>query len=160
VLNVLLVVTVSVATYLVVPLVAQLVRVRGDSMAPSLQDEQLLFVNKLAYRFEPLRHGDVIVFRSLDDSNTELIKRVVGLPGEDVSIQQGKVMLNGEYLEEPYVIEPGTTKYGPMTVKEGTVFVLGDHRIVSNDSRAWGLLPIGNVIGRAEFSVWPLRAIS
>lgn len=158
--NVLLVVVIGVFTFLVVPVVAQVIRVQGDSMAPALLGGQLLFVNRLAYRVEPLRYGDIIVFRSPKDSETILIKRVIALPGDQVSIERGVVSVNDHYLEESYVVERGTATFGPAAIEIGTVFVLGDHRVVSNDSRVWGSLPVDNVIGRAEFSVWPPVTIS
>ena len=158
--NVLLVVGIGVVTFLVVPVVAQVIRVQGDSMAPALHGGQLLFVNRLVYRFGPPKQGDIVVFRSPKGSDTLLVKRVIALPGDRVSIKQGAVSVNGQYLEEPYVVERGTARFAPVTIGVGTVFVLGDHRMVSNDSRVWGPLPLDNIVGRAEFSIWPLRSIS
>jgi signal peptidase I len=157
--NALLVVGIAVGTFLFVPVVAQVIRVQGDSMAPALQGGQLLFLNRLAYWFEPLEQGDIIVFRLPEDPNTFLVKRVIALPGDRVSIKQGAVSVNDQYLKEPYVAERGATSVPPVTIEDGTVFVLGDHRMVSNDSRVWGLLPVDSIIGRAEFSIWPLRPI-
>jgi len=157
--NVLLVIGISVVTFLVVPVVVQVIRVQGDSMAPGLQGGQLLFVNRLAYWFGSPEQGDIIVFRLPEGPDTFLVKRVIVLPGDRVSIKQGAVLVNDQYLEEPYVAERGATSFAPVTVEGGTVFVLGDHRMVSNDSRVWGPLPVDSIIGRAEFSIWPLRPI-
>jgi len=159
-LNVLLVVIVGAVTFFVVPLAAQVFRVQGDSMAPTLQGGQLLFVNRLAYQFGEVKHGDVVVFRSPDNSGFVLIKRIIALPGERFFIDRGIVSVNDERIAEPYVAERGLTQFGPMTMKAGTVFVLGDHRLVSNDSRDWGALPVEYIIGRAEFSIWPPEPVS
>ena len=157
--NVLLVVGIGVGTFLLVPVVAQVIRVQGDSMAPGLQGGQLLLVNRLAYWFEPLKQGDIVVFSSPEDRDTFLVKRVIALPGDRVSIKQGAVSVNDQYLKEPYVAERGATSFPLEIVEGGTVFVLGDHRMVSNDSRVWGPLPVDGIIGRAELSLWPLRPI-
>lgn len=159
-LNVILVVVVGAVTFFIVPMAAQVIRVQGDSMAPTLQSGQLVLVNRLAYQVGAVKHGDVVVFKSPENSGIVLIKRIIALPGERISINRGIISVNDERLAELYVTEPGLTQSGPMTMKDGTVFVLGDHRLVSNDSRDWGALPVEYIIGRVEFSIWPPEPVS
>jgi signal peptidase I len=151
----LLIVAIGVATFLAVPTVVQLVRVQGDSMTPSLQGGQIILVNRVAYRLQPVRHGDIIVFQSPEAAQDILVKRVIALPGENVALKQGKLFIDNVPVAEPYVAQLDADGFGPLKVQDGTLFVLGDHRGVSNDSRSWGLLPMGLVAGRAEFSIWP-----
>ena len=159
-LNVAVVALICIAVLVAVPLSVRLVRVQGDSMAPSLQGGELLLVNRLAYRFTPLQRGDIIVLQSPEESDVVVVKRVIALPGERVSIRRGVVSVNDANLDEPYVADQDTEEYGPAAVKDGTIFVLGDHRSVSNDSREWGGVPVGNIIGRVEFSIWPTGSTS
>jgi signal peptidase I len=158
-LNLILIVGLTVGTFIVVPRLVQVVRVQGDSMTPTLLDGQLLLISRLPYRFQSVQHGDIIVFKSLQDPEIMLVKRVIGLPGESVSIRNGHVFIGSKSVPEPYVIDGGGTGFGPLTVKPDMIFVMGDHRTVSNDSRAWGLLPEGNILGRAELSIWPPRLV-
>ncbi len=154
-LNLVLIVGLTAGTFVVVPNLVQVVRVQGDSMTPTLLDGQLLLISRLPYRFESVQHGDIIVFKSTQDPDIMLVKRVIGLPGEIVSIRDGHVFIGAQSVPEPYVVDGGGSGFGPLTVKSGMLFVLGDHRTVSNDSRAWGLLPESNILGRAEMSLWP-----
>ena len=135
----------------------QPVRVEGTSMEPQLVDQERVFVNKMAYRFSPIRRGDVVVFHAPEEAGKSYIKRVIGLPGETVQIVDGRVYLNGRPLAEPYVppLFFDRTSHPPVIVPEDHVFVLGDHRNVSNDSRHWGVLPHDNVFGKAVFKYWP-----
>lgn len=158
-LNVVLIVGLAMVTVLVLPATIQVVRVQGDSMTPTLLDGQLLLISRLAYRLHPAAHGDVIVFKSPQDPDVILVKRVIGLPGEKIALKQGRLYLNALPVGEPYVLDGDRSAFGPLGVKTGTLFVMGDHRTVSNDSRAWGLLPVDNVLGRAEFSIWPPSVI-
>jgi signal peptidase I len=157
-LNLILIVGLTAGTFIVVPSLVQVVRVQGDSMTPTLLDGQLLLISRLPYRFQSVQHGDIIIFKSVQDPETMLVKRVIGLPGESVSIRNGRLFIGSKSIPEPYVVDEGTG-FGPTIVKPGTIFVMGDHRTVSNDSRAWGLLPEGNIMGRAELSIWPPRLV-
>ena len=159
-LNLILIAVICIATLVVVPFAVRLVRVQGDSMAPALEGGQVLLVNRLAYRFSPPQRGDIVVIQSPADASAVVVKRIVGLPGERLSIRQGVISVNDAPLDEPYLVEQTTDEYGPESVAGGTVFVLGDHRSVSNDSREWGGVPVGNIIGRVEFSVWPTKPAS
>ena len=115
-------------------------------------------VEKISYnRWWPIRgphRGDVVVFR-INPNADLLIKRVIGLPGDQVEIHNGRVFINGQALDEPYITQPTYGDYGPLDVPPLHVFVLGDNRSFSNDSRAFGPLPLDSVIGRAWFSYWP-----
>jgi len=135
---------------------AQPTRVHGQSMEPSLHTDQRLVVEKVSYRLHGPRRGDVVVF-SVPQSEELLIKRVIGLPGETVEIRGGQVYVDGTPLDEPYLTQETRGRFGPVTVPPLHVFVLGDNRSFSNDSRAFGVVSIENVLGRAWFSYWPLE---
>ena len=154
-------------------------RVDGPSMNPTLEHGQRVIVNKLSYlsfapdgpvgrlpfvdtgdeerlyAFESPRTGDVVVFRSLYEDDRDLVKRVIGVPGETVEIGRGVVFVDGVELDEPYVIGRDRWDMPPLTVPAGAYFVLGDNRQASNDSRSFGVVPIENIVGRAWLSVWP-----
>ena len=139
-------------------LLAQATRVYGQSMEPNLHTDQRLVVEKISYNqwwhLRGPQRGDVVVFRVSPDSDL-LIKRVIGLPGDKVEIRSGRVIINGTNLNEPYLTQPTYGDYGPLDVPPLHVFVLGDNRGFSNDSRAFGPLPLDSIIGRAWFSYWP-----
>src|SRR5271155_2557980 len=136
----------------------QPVKVEGTSMAPLLSDQERIFINKFVYRFEPIDRGDVVVFCYPLDRSKSFIKRVVGLPGETVEIRKGIVFVNGVSLAEPYVPPQyeDLTDFGPMSVPGGSYFVMGDHRISSNDSRVFGPVASHYIYGRAVFAYWPV----
>ncbi len=137
----------------------QPVKVEGTSMAPLLSDQERIFINKFVYRFEPIQRGDVVVFWYPLDRSKSFIKRVVGLPGETVEIRQGRVSVNGRTIPEPYVPSQFAdfSDFGPIRVPGDSYFVMGDHRISSNDSRVFG--PVANrfIYGRAVFAYWPFE---
>ncbi len=157
-------------------------KVDGQSMAPNLHNEEMLLVNRNAYRsidlgwlhgilpgeddpddaafypFSPPERGDIIVFDPPTRSNKPYIKRIIGLPGEQVTFAEGHVFVNGKLLEEPYIVDEttcGRNEECDVVVPEGQVYVLGDNRTNSSDSRVFGPVPIGNVIGKAWFAYWP-----
>jgi signal peptidase I len=136
----------------------QPVKVEGTSMAPLLSDQERIFINKFVYRFEPIQRGDVVVFWYPLDRTKSFIKRVIGLPGETVEIRQGAVSVNGQVVPEPYVPRQyeDLSDFGPVRVPKDSYFVMGDHRISSNDSRVFG--PVANrfIYGRAVFAYWPV----
>src|SRR6201988_835523 len=136
----------------------QPVKVEGTSMAPLLSDQERIFINKFVYRFEPIQRGDVVVFWYPLDHTKSFIKRVVGLPGETVEIRQGALYVNGKVIPEPYVPPQyeDNSDYGPYPVEKDHFFVLGDHRISSNDSRVFGAVPSQFIYGRAVFAYWPV----
>lgn len=130
----------------------------GPSMEPTLYDAERLFVNKISYKLHPPHRHDIIIFAYPRDPQRDFVKRVIGLPGEALEIRDGRVYINGEFLEESYVAFPdhhSTT--GPITVPEGHVFVLGDNRRNSEDSRYFGAVPLANIRGKAFLLYWPLR---
>lgn len=136
----------------------QPVKVEGTSMAPLLSDQERIFINKFVYRFEPIDRGDVVVFWYPLDRSKSFIKRVIGLPGETVEIRHGTVYIDGAAVPEPYVPPQyaDVSDYGPMKVPQGDYFVMGDHRISSNDSRVFGPVPSQFIYGRAVFAYWPV----
>lgn len=140
--------------YLVVNFFTIRCEVDGPSMEPTLQTGQRLIVYRLAYAFSEPERGDVIVFRSSNNPDDDLVKRIIGLPGETVSIQGGRVYINGELLEEPSFI-PSAAYDGTWEVPEGHYFVLGDNRNSSSDSHSWGTIAAGQILGRAWLSYWP-----
>ena len=137
----------------------QPVKVEGTSMAPLLADQERIFINKFVYRLEPIERGDVVVFWYPLDRTKSFIKRVVGLPGDQVEIRRGRVYINGSPLEEPYVPRQFSDRspYGPLRVPPNEFFVLGDHRISSNDSRIFGPVPASFIYGKAVFAYWPVN---
>jgi signal peptidase I len=137
---------------------AQATRVYGQSMEPNLHTDQRLVVEKISYshwiHLRSPQRGDVVVIRVKDNPEL-LIKRVIGLPGDHVEIRNGQVYINRVPLDEPYVAKPVSGTYGPFDVPPLQLFVLGDNRNFSNDSRAFGPVAMDDVIGRAWFSYWP-----
>lgn len=134
----------------------------SGSMLPTLQLGDRLVVEKISHHWRHWQRGDIVVFSPppallLQGYRPEdvLIKRVVALPGETVEIRQGRVWVNGEPLEEPYVAQPPNYTWGPAVVPEGYLFVLGDNRNASNDSHVWGFLDQRLVRGRAWVRFWP-----
>ena len=136
----------------------QPVKVEGTSMAPLLSDQERIFINKFVYRFEPIQRGDVVVFWYPLDHSKSFIKRVVGLPGEAVEIRQGAVYVDGKIVPEPYVPAQyeDLSDFGPKLVPPDSYFVMGDHRISSNDSRVFGAVASRYIYGRAVFAYWPV----
>jgi signal peptidase I len=136
----------------------QPVKVEGTSMAPLLSDQERIFINKFVYRFEAIHRGDVVVFWYPLDRSKSFIKRVIALPGETVSIRQGVVTVNGKVVPEPYVPPQyeDISDYGPVRVPKDSYFVMGDHRISSNDSRVFGPVASRFIYGRAVFAYWPV----
>jgi signal peptidase I len=136
----------------------QPVKVEGTSMAPLLSDQERIFINKFVYRFEPIQRGDVVVFWYPLDHSKSFIKRVVGLPGETVEIRQGVVYVDGKMVPEPYVPPQyeDLSDFGPVRVETDHYFVMGDHRISSNDSRVFGSVASRFIYGRAVFAYWPV----
>jgi signal peptidase I len=136
------------------------VKVEGTSMMPSLYDQERLFINQFSYRFGlgDIKRGDTVVFWYPEDTTKSYIKRVIGLPGDTVSVEDGFVYVNGKKLDESYVPSEyrDDRPYAATTLPPDQYFVLGDHRISSNDSRAWGFVPKSYIYGKAVFVFWPL----
>lgn len=144
----------SVALFLGINAVTARVLVEGFSMRPTLDNGQYVLVNKIAYRSSLPEYGDIIVFHFPIDPDQDFIKRVIGLPGDEIEIGDGKVKVNGYSLSEPY-IAAAPLYTSQWTVPEGNLFVLGDNRNNSSDSHSWGPVPLENVVGKAILVYWP-----
>jgi signal peptidase I len=140
--------------YATIRLFVRSFRIEGSSMEPSMVDGQYILVGRWPYWFGSPQRGDVIVFEAPNVANRDLIKRVIGLSGEQVEIRNGQVVVDGERLGEPYARE-GSYSGAAWTVGEAEVFVLGDNRDHSQDSRSWGPLPTDRIAGKAMVSYWP-----
>jgi signal peptidase I len=137
--------------------VAQGTYVHGQSMEPNLHSDQRLIVEKISYRLRGPRRGDIVVVR-VDGHDVPPIKRVIGLPGETVEIRDGHAWIDGRRLAEAYLDPILQQDYGPVTVPQEHVFVMGDNRNVSGDSRIFGPVHLREVWGRAWLSYWPPEA--
>jgi len=135
-------------------LVSARVRVDGFSMQPTLEDGEFVLVSKVNYQFGDVERGDIVVFHFPLDPEQELIKRVIGLPSDTISVQNGQVSVNGWVLDEPY-IAAAPAYSGEWIVPDGQLFVLGDNRNDSSDSHSWGYLPLEKVVGKAVVIYWP-----
>lgn len=144
----------AVILFLGINAVSARVRVDGFSMLPTLEDGEFVLVSKLNYKFGAVQRGDIIVFHFPMDPKQELIKRVIGLPGDHIRVGEGIVSVNGQVLTEPY-IAAAPAYSGEWDVSDGQLFVLGDNRNDSSDSHSWGLLPAENVVGKAVVIYWP-----
>jgi signal peptidase I len=168
--------------FFTIQLCVQNFKVSGHSMEPALLGDQYLIVNKLAYlrldkerlaRIVPFwsvevssshyvihhpKRGEVIVFHFPRDPSRDFVKRVVGLPGDEMEIRGGIAHVNGVPLEEPYVTFPDGSEVGVILLEDGEYYVLGDNRINSNDSRAWGPVPEENIVGKVWFVYWPISS--
>ena len=139
----------------------------SESMLPTLRVNDFILVNELIYDFADPNRGDIVVFHppAEDDPDPEtkqkppidLIKRVVGLPHDVLEIKDGVLFLNGAAQQEPFIKEPIFGNYGPTTVPERHIFVMGDHRNNSSDSRHWGPVPKKYIIGKVQLRWWPIR---
>ncbi len=159
---------VIIALLIVVPIryfVFQPFFVRGQSMEPNFHNGDYLIIDELSYQFRLPQRGEVIVFKYPQDPSQRYIKRIIGLPGETIKIQEGKVSIyqDGEIqaLEEDYLSQLTQTSGNlQMTLDWNEYFVLGDNRPVSADSRRWGTLPEENIVGRVFLRAWPLAALA
>ncbi len=141
------------------PFVVEAFYIPSESMVPTLEVGDRVFVNKFIYRFSEPQRGDVVVFDSVEGEDEELIKRVVGVAGDRIRLRiDGVLVVNGEPQEEPYlnnVGQPNRDVYDPERVPDGHVFVMGDNRGSSGDSRVFGPVPLENIEGEAFVIFWP-----
>jgi len=151
-------VLIGVALFFLIHFSVQRAVVEGSSMEPSLQNDQVLLISKLAYKFGEPERGDIIIFPPPHILNPEkdYIKRIIGLPGETVEIKDGVVYINGTALDEPYVTQSANGNFAKITVPANEYFVLGDNRNNSLDSRSGWTVPLDTIVGKAWFSIWPL----
>ena len=134
---------------------AQATVVYGQSMEPNLHDHQRLIIEKVSYRLRTPERGEIVVV-DMPSMSEKLIKRVIGLPGDTISIEIGVVYINGVALDEPYIFNPDRRTVMPQMVPEGQYFVMGDNRGNSNDSRNFGPVTLDQLVGRAWVRYWPL----
>jgi signal peptidase I len=134
-------------------------KVYGSCMEPNLYTGERLLGNKLVYRLNGIHRGDIVVFRPPHRPDTPFIKRVIGLPGEILEIRDNQVYINGHALREPYLHLAWHDNRPAERVPGGEVFVMGDNRDNSSDSRSWGELPLENVQAKAWLRYWPLNRL-
>jgi signal peptidase I len=132
-------------------------QVSGYSMRPRIDSDEYVVINALAYRLGTPQRGDIVAFRHERSAPTVYLKRLIGIPGDHISIDRGTVAVNGVVLDEPYVRFHDVRSFAPLVVPPDAYYVLGDNRAGSDDSRAWGFVPAADLIGRALFAVWPPR---
>lgn len=159
------------AVFLIRTFLVQPFLVSGRSMEPNFDNGDYLLVDQLSYNFRSPRRGEVVVFRYPKDESTFFIKRIIGLPGDKVTIQSGKITVanaadpEGKLLEEEYLPTETMTASRPdgpseFTVEEGKYLVLGDNRAQSFDSRDWGVLAENEIVGLVRLRLWPLRGFT
>ena len=141
-------------------------QVKGSSMYPTLVDQEYLLTDKITFRRRDPKAGDIIVFKAPQNETFDFIKRVIAVPGDTVMVEGGRVFVNGMEMEEDYLPEEVETKADKFLVEgkvfivpEGNLIAFGDNRNHSSDSRAWGLVPYDNIVGRAFFRYWPAEKI-
>jgi signal peptidase I len=135
----------------------------SESMVPTLKVHDRVLVNKLSYKLHPVHRDDIVVFKAPPDSDPgidDLVKRVIGLPGETVSGHSGHVYINGKQLQEPYLPKgTETSDFAPVKIPEGSYWVMGDNRGNSKDSRVFGVITKGKIVGRVFFRIWPFTRL-
>ena len=138
--------------------IVELYVVDGPSMRPTLESEERLVVNKFIYRFRTPEKGEVLVFQSPRDPSRDFIKRVIATPGDTIEIREGRVLVNDQLLTEDYILEKTRSEYPKSTVPEGRIFVMGDNRNNSEDSRFAdvGFVPYDLIKGKAVLVFWPI----
>jgi signal peptidase I len=134
--------------------VGQVITVDGPSMQPTLWKGDRMLVGRVEYYFTKPKRGDIVIV-SFPDRTGDIVKRVIATAGEKVKVSGGSVYINGKKLDEPYILEPINQDFAETTVPSGTVFVMGDNRNNSHDSRAVGPIPLSKVLGRVYAVVWP-----
>jgi len=155
IIDVLETIVLSLVLFLGINAISARIRIESISMQPTLYAGDYVIVNKIAYKLGEPSRGDVVVFHYPPDPGREpYIKRVIGLPGDQVIVRDNQVLVNGVALDEPY-INSAPNYDGEWSVPEDSLFVLGDNRNNSSDSHSWGMVPLRNVIGKAEVVYWP-----
>lgn len=146
----------SLILFLIIRQVIQNYRIESTSMLPNFHEGQFVLVNKLAFKLGEPHRGEVIVFHNPELPSEDFIKRIIGLPGDVVQIKGGNVYINDGLLPEPFDHHKPTQDFGPVTVEDNTLFVMGDNRPNSKDSRVIGAIPEDLLVGKAWLRVWPL----
>ena len=152
---IIIIVVVLIRTFLFTPVV-----VVGDSMVPTLENKQILLLDKITYRFKEIKRFDIVV---IDTGKSEIIKRIIGLPGETVEYKDNLLYINGEVIESIYNFDTQDFTMESITdsktIPEDKYLVLGDNRLVSSDSRIIGLIDKKDILGKTSFSIWPIKKI-
>lgn len=164
--NVILIAIALILAFLIRTFIAEPRYIPSASMVPTLYTGDRLVVEKVSYYFHPPQFGDIVVFQPPPElqrrgypKDQAFIKRIIGQPGNTLSIKEGKVYLDGKALQENYIAEPPNQPFPEVQVPPNQFFVMGDNRNDSNDSRYWGFLPKENIIGRAVFRFYPFNKI-
>lgn len=144
--------------FLITHFVGQRTLVLSCSMEPNLHENQQLIVDKLTYHFRRPERAEIVVI-DMGEDEIPLIKRVIGLPGETLEIKDNRVLIDGQVLSEPYLAEAYQRDYGPVTIPKDAVFVMGDNRNNSRDSRMIGTITLDRIVSRAWVRVWPFEDI-
>jgi len=153
------VISAGIIAFIIITFIGQVTVVRGASMEPTLHDRERLIANKISYRFESPERNEIVIFRPPIGIKRNYIKRIIGIPGDKIEIADGKIYVNDQELEEPYVKYRSYEDMPPKIVPADSFFVLGDNRPNSSDSRYWGFVPRKNVVGKAWIVFWPLNKI-
>ena len=140
--------------------IVQAFKVEGNSMSPTLEDSERYFVDKITYRYSQVERGDIVALHYPSEPKRTFVKRIIGLPGETIEIQRGKVMIDGRLISEPYLPRGRRSRESliAVTIPDGHYFVMGDNRRVSYDSRSWGCVPSGYIVGRFILCYWPVAS--
>jgi signal peptidase I len=164
---------IAVVAFIIIHTSLQNYMVEGTSMMPNIGDGDYLLVNKLSYlelnkiltseglnlNSQPPSRGDIVIFEQNKPTGRHLIKRVIGVPGDSVSIKNGKVYVNEKIVKENYPIYSDNSNLHKLLVGDGYFFLLGDNRPISQDSRSWGMMSKEQIIGKAWFRYWPISSI-
>jgi signal peptidase I len=145
---------------LIIHFVGRVSIVQGGSMEPGIVTGERIIVNLLIYNFGLPKRGDVVVFKNPRDTSKDYIKRVIGLPGETVEIRQGATYVDGRKLDESYVTLHDYSDTPPVHIADSCVWVMGDNRANSEDSRRWGQLPLVLIRGKASLVLWPPERVA
>lgn len=143
-------------TFFAICLSVQSYQIQGSSMRNSLQDRQMILINLLTYRFRTPRRREIIVFHKPDEPDIDLIKRVIGIPGDTVKLDAAGVWTNGIKLNEPYITQSFNYNANTWEVSSHEYFVMGDNRSESEDSRQFGCVSEHLIVGKAAFIYWPV----
>jgi len=144
----------AIVLYFLIDTVVARVRVENISMLPTLQPGEFILVDKISFHFKEVEYGDIVIFHFPQNPREDYIKRVIGLPGDQIRIADGQVYINEQVITEPYLSAPPVYE-GDWTVPGEALFVLGDNRNQSSDSHSWGFVPKENLIGKALVVYWP-----
>ncbi|NMA96057.1 MAG: signal peptidase I [Clostridiales bacterium] len=147
-----------VLSLLIKAFIFEVILVDGHSMAPTIDERDRIIVIKLTKYFSKPKKGDIVIFKNPDNMKLNYVKRVIGLEGDKVQITEGQMLVNDVALDEDYISEPAFTDFDSHIVPKDTIFVLGDNRNLSRDSRdpSIGFIPLKNIVGKAKIRIWPL----